>query len=223
VQTLRKGILIQGPISKWTKDIVSEYQKHFPDAHIHLSTWVGENIKDISCDISRIVPPPIPSPHKSTINFQIIGTQEGLKKIDGDIILKCRPDQFIHNEKIFDMFEKSCSKNKIMIPNYGTYESFEYRTSDFCQLAAKSILSDYWNSMPLFDGSFAVEAARHLTKNYVVNVRKDNLSWQLALRKYFHVKDFHSDFQIEWEKINKLLDYQELYSRASLIRAPNDM
>ena len=84
------------------------------------------------------------------------------------------------------------------------------------------MLSDYWDSMPLFDGSFAVEAAKHLTKNYVVNIRKDNSAWKLALKKYFYVKDFHSDFQIEWEKINKFEGYQELYTRASPKRAPTD-
>ena len=45
----------------------------------------------------------------------------------------------------------------------------------------------------------------------------------LALKKYFYVKDFHSDFQIEWEKINKFEGYQELYTRASPKRAPNDI
>ena len=223
MQTLQKGILIQGSVSEWTRDIVTEYRKNFPGVHIHLSTWTDQNIEGISCDVSCVEPPPLPSPHKSTVNFQITGTQEGLKQVRGDIILKCRPDQFIHNKEIFDMFEKLCSKDKIMIPNYGTYESIEYRTSDFCQIATKSVLLDYWNSIPIFDGSFAVEAARYLTKNYVVNIRKDNSPWMLALRKYFYVKDFHSDFQIEWEKINKFEDYQELYTRASPKRAPIDI
>ena len=222
MQTLQKGILLQGPVSKWTKDIIKEYRKNFPDTHIHLSTWTGENTEGISCDVSCIEPPPFPSPHKSTVNFQIVGTQEGLKRVHGDVILKCRPDQFIHNKEIFNIFEKSCPKNKIMIPNLGTYDSIDYRTSDFCQLATRSMLSDYWDSMPLFDGSFAVEAAKHLTKNYVVNIRKDNSTWNLALKKYFYVKDFHSDFQIEWEKINKFEGYQELYTRASPKRAPTD-
>ena len=48
---MKKGILLQGSISEWTKDIVNEYQKNFSDAAILLSTWNGEIIDDISCEI----------------------------------------------------------------------------------------------------------------------------------------------------------------------------
>ena len=34
MQTLQKGILLQGPVSKWTKDIIKEYRKNFPDAKL---------------------------------------------------------------------------------------------------------------------------------------------------------------------------------------------
>ena len=192
MQSLDKGILLQGRVSKWTKDIVKEYKKNFPGIDIHFATWKNEDTKGIDCDISYLDPPPLPMPHKSTVNFQIVGTQNGLKNIHNDVILKCRSDQFIHNKKIFDLFEEFCPKNKIMVPSLGTYESIDYRTSDFCQLSTKKILLDYWSSIPLFDGSFAVESARYMTKNYVRNIKNDNSSWNLSLKKYFYIRDFHS-------------------------------
>lgn len=222
MQSSDKGILLQGPVSKWTKDIVKEYKKNFPDVDIHFTTWKNEDVEGIDCDISYLDSPPLPTPHKSTVNFQIIGTQNGLENIHSDVILKCRSDQFIHNKRIFEIYEKECPKEKIMIPSLGTYESIDYRTSDFCQLSTKKILLDYWSSIPLFDGSFAVESARYMTKNYVRNIKNDNSSWNLSLKKYFYIKDFHSDFQIEWEKINKFYEYQELYTRASPKRASTD-
>ncbi len=183
-----------------------------------LSTWTNEEVNDISCEITQTNSPKIPSPHFSTVNFQIVGTQEGLKKIDADIILKCRSDQFIHNKQIFDIFEKFCPKDKIMIPNYGSYETIEFRASDFCQISTKSNLLEYWNTLQLFDGTYAVEAGTYMTKNYIKKVKKNTESWKNALRKYFFVRDFHDDFQIEWEKMIIKKDYQDLYKRAHGMR-----
>jgi len=85
-----------------------------------------------------------------------------IKKNDADIILKFRSDQFIHNKQIFNIFEKFYPKNKIMITNYGTYESINFRASDFCKVPTKSVLLEYWNTLPLFHEMFAVEAGTHI-------------------------------------------------------------
>ena len=103
------GIILQGAVSDWTKKIIEEYQQNFPDSHILLSTWNTENTSDISCDIIKLEPPNDPC----HINHQIIGSREGLKKINSEIIMKCRTDQFIHNKEIFQIFNDGCSKNKI--------------------------------------------------------------------------------------------------------------
>ena len=42
---IKEGILIQGLVSKWTGDIIHEYQKNFPDAKIVFSTWLDQNAK----------------------------------------------------------------------------------------------------------------------------------------------------------------------------------
>ena len=218
----RYTILMQGGVSKWTSEIVNEYLIRFPDARILLSTWTTENVDKINCEIIQLEQPKIPKPHKSTVNHQIIGASEGLKKIDEGIIMKCRTDQFIHNSKIFEIYEKECPKEKIMIPNQGTYETFDYRVSDFCQIGTKKILEDYWSNIPLHNGKLQIESGQYMTKNYILKIRNDDGPWKLVLRKYFLVKDVHDVFQMEWEKLNEFEDYQGVYKRNFPVSAKND-
>jgi len=218
----RYTILMQGSVSNWTSDIVNEYSVRFPGARIVLSTWTTENIDKINCEVIQSEPPGITKPHKSTINYQIVGTSKGLKKIDEGIIMKCRTDQFIHNSKIFEIYEKECPKEKIMIPNQGTYETLDYRVSDFCQIGTKKILEDYWSNIPLHNGKLQIESGQYMTKNYILKIRNDDGPWKLVLRKYFLVKDVHDVFQMEWEKLNEFEDYQGVYKRNFPVSAKND-
>ena len=48
-QTL--GILIQGRVTNWTKDVIHEYRENFPSAEIVLSTWENENLDKIECKV----------------------------------------------------------------------------------------------------------------------------------------------------------------------------
>ncbi|RZD48867.1 MAG: hypothetical protein CXT78_00315 [Thaumarchaeota archaeon] len=205
------GILLQGKISPWTSDIIIEYQYNFPDAEILVSTWDDQNTEDLDCNIIKSPVPPLPEPHKSTVNFQIVGCKAGLKKLKTDLIMKCRTDQFIHNDKIFQIFHNSFSRNKIMVPDLGTPENVDYRTSDFCQVGFRQTLLDFWEHIPLYDGINYEEAATYLTKNYVLNVKNDFQPWEFALKKYFLIKSFHDDFQIEWEKLNNFDAYRNIY------------
>ena len=136
--------------------------------------------------------------------------------------MKCRTDQFIHNSKIFEIYEKECPKEKIMIPNQGTYETLDYRVSDFCQVGTKKILDDYWSSIPLHNGKLQIESGQYMTKNYILKIRNDDGPWKLVLRKYFLVKDVHDVFQMEWEKLNEFEDYQGVYKRNFPVSAKND-
>lgn len=217
------GILLQGKVSDWTIDIVNEYQSNFPFAKIVISTWNNERSENIPCDVIKSIPPPLPKPHKSTVNFQIVGCNAGLKKLNTDIILKCRTDQFIHNKKIFEIFKNTCSSNKIMIPDLGTPSNMDYRTSDFCQIGYKSTLLDFWNKIPLYDGIHYEEAATYLTKYYILNTKNDHTPWQTALRKYFCVKSFHNDFQIEWQKLNDFDKYKTIYEKGFQNRTEIDV
>ena len=203
--TKEYGILLQGRVSPWTKDIILEYKKNFPDAEIKFSTWTNEDVSGINCEIIQNKMPELPSnaifKDRMNINYQIIGTQEGLKNMTSEIILKVRSDIFVHNKDIFKIFKENCSYEKIMAPDIGSYP-FEYRISDFCLLGTKKVLSDFWDSLKLYDGSYRIAPESYLTKNYIVNVKKDKLPWKEIMHKYFYIIDFYLDFQIEWEKLS---------------------
>ena len=195
------GVLLQGKVSSWTNDIINEYKKNFPNAEIVFSTWKNENVDGINCKVIQSEKPSPTYPHSSNINLQIIGSPEGLKAMSSEVILKCRSDIFIHNKNIFKIFKEKCSSEKIMVPDIGSYP-FEYRISDFCLLGTKKVLSDFWNSLEFYDGSYAIAPETYLTKKYIVNFKKDKRPWKEIMRKYFYITDFHLDFQIEWEKLS---------------------
>ena len=195
------GVLLQGRVSSWTNDIINEYKKNFPNAEIVFSTWKNENVDGINCKVIQSEKPSPTHPHSSNINLQIIGSRAGLKAMSSEVILKCRSDIFIHNKNIFKIFKEKCSSEKIMVPDIGSYP-FEYRISDFCLLGTKKVLSDFWNSLEFYDGSYAIAPETYLTKKYIVNFKKDKRPWKEIMRKYFYITDFHLDFQIEWEKLS---------------------
>ena len=204
------GILVQGSITEWTYDIIEEHKVNFPDCDIVLSTWDNEDISSFSCKIVKTKQPKTSLPYNSNINFQITGARAGLKKINADIIMKCRTDQFVHNSDIFQIYEKSCKVDQIMVPYEGLFiEKHDYFISDMCQIAKHDLLNEYWNSMPEFDGSYAISPEVYFTKNYVINLMDDKSLWRDVITKYFCLKGFHEHFQIEWEQMTKFEGYQK--------------
>lgn len=209
----RYGILLQGRVSGWLKDIIIEYKANFPHAQIVLSTWNTENVDGIDCEIIQSKLPLPTHPHNSTINYQIIGMKAGLKKINSEIVLKCRTDQFIHNKKIFELYENNCAPEKIMTSDVGSVIDDDYRLSDFCQIAKKEVLENFWNNIQLYDGKYTISPEIYLAKNYVVNIMNDHDPWEQAITKYFHIMKYHSDFQIEFEKLDRHEEYLRHYDK----------
>ena len=194
------GILLQGAVTDWSERIVTEYQENFPDAEILYSTWNTQNVENITCDVLQLDEPEnIPSSFH--INHSVKGALEGLKKMNADVIMKCRTDQVIHNKYIFELYEEANSKNKIMIPNFITFDDIDYWASDLCQISARETLLEYWNSIEYFDGTMLPHVEIYLATNYILHAKKDLSPWKEVLGKYFYVKDFVKDFQIEWLKM----------------------
>ena len=195
------GILLQGTITDWSEKVVKEYQENFPNAEILYSTWKTQNVENIPCEVLQLDEPKnIPSSFH--INHVRIGALEGLKKMNADIIMKCRTDHIIRNKHIFELYEKANSRNKIMIPNFTTFDDIDYWASDICQVATRETLLEYWNSIEYFDGTCLPHVEIYLTTNYILHAKKDLSPWKEALGKYFYVKDFVKDFQIEeWPKM----------------------
>ena len=194
------GILLQGAITDWSEKIVTEYQENFPDAEILYSTWKTQNVENITCEVLQLDEPEnVPSSFH--INHSVKGALEGLKKMNADVIMKCRTDQVIHNKYIFELYEEANSKNKIMIPNFVTFDNIDYWASDLCQVSARETLLEYWNSIEYFDGTMLPHVEIYLATNYILHAKKDLSPWKEVLGKYFYVKDFVKDFQIEWLKM----------------------
>ena len=230
------GILLQGGVNDSSEKVVKAYQENFPDAEILFSTWKTENVKNISCNVLQLEEPkPVPLSHvcvnnwaaeefskyisskdisQNHINHQIKGSLYGLKKMDADIIMKCRTDQVIQNKHIFQLYEKALSKNKIMITNLATFEDINYWASDICQISTRETLLDYWNSIEYFDGTCPPAVEIYLTTNYILRGKKDLSPWKEVLRKYFYVKDFVKDFQIgQWMKFTPEWNIWWFYNR----------
>lgn len=210
---MKKGILVQGPVTEWTADIIKEYRDNFDDIEILLSTWKNEDVSEIECEILQVEPPEKTYPHQSSINLQIKGAQEGLKRINADMILKTKTDQFIHNNEIFNIFENECKDYQIMTTDLNSWRDRDYRITDFCQLATKKVLEEYWNNMPFYDGSYAIPPEVYLTKNYVVNFKKDNKPWSEIIDNYFCIKDYYRDFKMEFEKFVSDESKQEWFKK----------
>jgi len=206
---LKTGILLQGRVSDWTKFIIEEYQKNFPESEIILQTF-SENISDIPCKVIQSENPKSTYPYQSTINFQIIGSQDGLKNMNADIVMKSRSDLFVHNANIFEIFLKENMYSKIMYAEFDLKkEKREYWISDFCQLAKREVLLDFWNNIDLDDGKYLVDTEMWLIRNYILKNKKDKRSWNSIKYEYFFPKKYHEDFQIEFEKTVKSKHHQD--------------
>jgi hypothetical protein len=207
------GILMQGRISEWTSDIIKEYENNFPNAQIIISTWINEDTSDITCEVIKTQLPKPVEPFGSTINHQIVGAQLGLEKMKSTVVMKCRTDQFIHNSNIFKLFLESCMKNKIMVMGMDKNDKRDYLINDLCQIAYKEVLTEYWNSMPLYDGSYSISPEVYFPKNYIQNIKKDSGIWSTVKEKYYCIKDDRLDFKLEFEKYMKFESYQKTYLR----------
>ena len=218
-QRKKIGIVIRGSISAWTKDIVREYQKRFSFAEIIVSTWDNQDTKGISCKIIKSKSPETTSPHKSNINHQVLQAQAGLRGTSADIIMMCRSDQFIHNSKIFEVYDRFCPKTKILVTSVFSFikgvpmnSSYEYFVSDLCQITTNKIMHDFWDHIPHYDGSKAVSMESYIVENYVRNIKNDKRKWIRIKDEYFYERDYYEDFRIEFEKQIKIEKYKKLLS-----------
>lgn len=209
MENLSTGILLQGRISDWTKEIIKEYQMNFPKSEIVLQTF-SEDISNISCKVIQSISPKPTSPFNGTTNYQVKGSQEGLKNMESDIIMKCRSDFFVHNPNIFDIFFNLNALEKIMYAEFDLKkENQEYWIADFCQISSRNVLLEFWNNTPFDDGKSHIDVEPWLVKNYILNTKNDTRPWNSIKDEYFIAKNYHHDFQIEFEKFVKYDRYQD--------------
>ena len=210
------GIIVTGLVTDWTIGVINEYKINFPSAEILLVTWKSENIDGIGCRTLQLERPTWLKTSKPksewqfSINIQVLQITNGLQNLDCDVVMKCRSDQFIHNSNIFEIFAKKCAQEKIMVPRL-QYEEDEFQIVDYCMISTKKIMDDFWYNQPYYDGSYYTGVEEYIVKNYVKNFKKDSRNWKIIKDEYFFEQDSDRIFQIEWEKLATVKDYQEKF------------
>ena len=53
----------------------------------------------------------------------------------------------------------------------------------------------------------------YLVEYFIKIIKNDNRSWPTIVREYFCIKDYDTDFRIEWEKRVKLDTYQNTFQK----------
>jgi len=102
-------IVLQGPIlhtEHFTLETVRLYKKIYPWAHIVVSTWEGEDTREIEEENVEVLYNSFPAyrgPYN--VNLQIISAREGVRKakeLGTQYTLKTRTDQRMYNPNIFE-------------------------------------------------------------------------------------------------------------------------
>lgn len=121
------AVILQGPImvkDHFTLETVRLYKKTFPLASIIVSTWLGENEKEIH-EIERAGATVVQSaiPNESgvfNINYQCISSSVGIKtsiQLGCEYILKTRTDTRLYRNNIFEMMYTLIKEHPITIDN----------------------------------------------------------------------------------------------------------
>ena len=157
------AIVIQGPIIKekqFTSETVKIYKKLFPSAHIILSTWEDEGVKEFeTLDIDILLNKKPENPGVAHINYQIISVRNGInlaKKYGVSYILKTRTDQRIYNSKslsyyknlikAFPIEKTKKAKGRIVATSMNTLKYRPYSVSDMTFFGFWEDMFQYWNT-----------------------------------------------------------------------------
>lgn len=206
------GIVIQGPVKKednFTLETLKIYKKNFNNGEkLILSTWENEDksiIDDIKNNGIYVVQSQTPVEcGRGNINFQIISTQNGIKKADElgcQYILKTRTDQrmyaanisryLINLLKLFPVNNEKLNSRIIAL----SFNSFIYRfygVSDMFQFGNIQDIKKYWN-IPLdkFDPkilqniSFLEYFKKYSSETYIVT----NFLRNIGKKPVFTIED----------------------------------
>ncbi len=158
------AIVLQGPLLKkhnFTLETVRLYKKHFPGAHIIVSTWrdedrayVGEIQRDAAILLNTM--PDYRGPNN--INLQITGARAGVRlarERSASYILKTRTDQRLYNPTMltslidlvnhFPPQESTLQKKRLVGLSCGNMRDF-YRLADMFLFGDTDDMVRYWEA-----------------------------------------------------------------------------
>ncbi|MDB4793478.1 WavE lipopolysaccharide synthesis family protein [Methylacidiphilales bacterium] len=167
IKTDELSVIVQGPI--WpdsTRQSLRSIRTHLPGAEIVLSTWEGENVRELDYDVLVLSEDPGPIKTKaskaSNLNRLLWSTKQGLKKATRPYGLKFRTDLKLHGSGILSYFglfpsyleEYKIFHERVVISSTLTwrttrYPSGLYHPSDLFGLGRMEDLARWW-SAPLF-------------------------------------------------------------------------
>ena len=212
------GIVIQGPIKKeddFTVETIKIYKKIFNNGEkIILSTWNNEDksiIDDIKNNGIYVVQSQTPTEcGRGNINFQIISTQNGIKKAEElgcQYVLRTRTDQrmyaanisryLINLLKLFPVNNEKLNSRIIAL----SFNSFIYRfygVSDMFQFGNIQDIKKYWN-IPLYkfdpkilqNISFSENFKKYCAETYIVT----NFLRNIDKKPIFTIEDSLSTYR----------------------------
>ena len=218
------AIVVQGPLRNarhFTLNTLRTYQQLFPDAAIVLSTWVGENEKEIAAikNLGIIVVQSVLPEFKGplNLNLQRVSTQAGLRvalELNPKRILKTRTDQRIYSPDALSIFEAllnlnslwsmSGSERNIVVTADNSFLGRPFSASDFLQYGASENIEKFWfGKQHDFEGLTVPEQI--LTISYLKNsgfpldAVPSHENWEKAIREVFAFADM-SQLDMMWFK-----------------------
>lgn len=107
------SVIVQGPIDiNNTKKCLLSIRRNLPDATIILSTWEGSNVDGLEYDEVLLNEDPKGFLDKNNplllnnLLRQLVSTQNALKKVETEYVLKIRSDIFLKSDKLLKLKDK---------------------------------------------------------------------------------------------------------------------
>lgn len=231
------AIILQGSVSsnlELTQRAILHYRDTFPDAHVIVSTWYGEELNCLRWDqkthyVQTIKPS---DPGHGNVNLQIASTKAGLafaESLGVKYVIKSRTDQVLSSPTLFLTLKAKIEENlpqktvpKIVVSSLNTFLFRPYSISDMFQFSTLENIKFFWNvheqdasiNFPTKIDSNLDWAAKELSEVYLTVNYLRNLGCEIEftldsyfknITQYFSVIDQATISQI-WTKYTLLSD-----------------
>jgi hypothetical protein len=220
-------LVFQGSITSWTNQAISNAKKYFTGSTIILSTWEGQDINGIECEVILSKDPgSYLCSHKSqygdiytNINRQLISTKHGIKNIETKFCFKLRSDLLIGSNSILKYFDIFTARNKkysfferrILVntltsklySDTGNFLPTPFHVSDWFYFGLTSDVKYFFSLIPIIEDE---ETFSQYTLKYIDKNPCPHLSFRYAPEQYFCYTAFSSLFNIcfdDWSDFNE--------------------
>lgn len=126
---MRISFVVQGPIHPiFTRECCDSIRRHFPEGEIVLSSWAGEDVRDLQYD--KLILSGDIAPGKMNVRRQIVSSLNGINASSNNAIMKVRSDIIFNGRGCLDHFLKWTKRSsklrvfseRMIIPNMQTID-----------------------------------------------------------------------------------------------------